>query len=113
MFRVAAPRSYVLRLFESLSTRQAQRDKPPAATVMRRKNGSLARCGHSMMIRKRCARVSSAKTAPVVMTYAFTESSSGETGLKHPKLIRRQGFFYWHYLIRNRTILPAYLFPAL
>jgi len=26
-------------------------------------------------------------------------------GSSTPKFIRRQGFFYWHYLIRNRTIL--------
>src|SRR5437667_2395128 len=113
MFPIAAPPLAHHDRFESLSRRKAQRDKPPAATVMRRKNGSLARCGHSMMIRKRCAKVSSAKTTPVVMTYAFMESSSGETVLEHPRLIRLPRFFYWHYLIRNRTISQRILLPAL
>src|SRR6267142_7196137 len=72
--------AYVSRPLESLSTRQAQRHKPPAAMVMSRKNGSLTTCGHSMKIRKRCARVSSAKTTPVVITYAFIESPPVKTG---------------------------------
>jgi len=80
---------------------------------MRRKNGSLARCGHSMMIRKRWAKVSSAKTAPVVIRYAFMESSSGETVLKHAKIIPLPTVFYWHYLIRNRTITQARLLPGI
>src|SRR6266851_2362653 len=60
--------------FETQSRRKAQRHKLAAAAVRRRYSGSVARCHPSAKNRKRCAKVISPKTAPVVMIYAFIES---------------------------------------
>ena len=60
--------------FESQSRRQAQRHRLAAATVMRTYSRFVASCRPSTTIRKRCTKVSSPKTAPVVITYAFMGS---------------------------------------
>jgi hypothetical protein len=56
---------------DGLTRRQAQKDKPAATNVKKMKNGSLTKRAPSANARHICARVTRAKTTPVVMTYAF------------------------------------------
>jgi len=60
-----------------------------------------------MMIRKRWARVSSAKTTPVVKRYAFMTVLAGETVDQSLRLIPLP--IVEHYSLRNRDIIGSHL----